>query len=176
MKTKEELNSTLMDRVQDFQVTALEVELLLALGADIHGRPFPPQAQEWFPITTPLDVMLKAQIRRPEEFPMDICKMLIDAGSNVENALSILAVSSEDYKIPSKLVQMLIDAGADPTAQSTIKFAKGTILDVVVRNFSDSQSSNRNNIEFAKILVESGAQLNTEITINVMEKLLSKIK
>ena len=145
MKTKEELTETLLDRVQDFGVTALEVELLLALGADIQGVPSLPSQQYWFPIITPLDVMLRAQIRMPEEFPMDICKMLIDAG-------------------------------ADPTAQSTIKHAKGTILDVVVRNFSDSQSSNRNNIEFAKILVESGAQLNTEIAINVMEKLLSKIK
>ncbi len=176
MKTKEELNEMLLNRVQDFRVTALEVELLLALGADIQGEPPPPNRQYWFPIITPLDVMLNVQIIRPEEFPMDICKMLIDAGSNVENALSILAVKSEDYKIPSKLVQMLIDAGADPTAQSTIKFAKGTILDVVVRNFSDSQSSNHKNIEFAKILVESGAQLNTEIAINVMEELLSKIQ
>ena len=173
MKTKQELTKTLLDRVAE-EATALEVELLLALGADIHG--VPSTFQYWFPIITPLDIMLRYRIRRPEEFPMDICKMLIDAGSNVENALSILAVSSEDYKIPSKLVQMLIDAGADPTAQSTIKFAEGTILDVVVRNFSDSQSSNYNNIEFAKILVESGAQLNTEIAINVMETLLSKIK
>ena len=173
MKTKQELTETLLERVQDFRVTALEVELLLALGADIQGVPSLPSHQHWFPNITPLDAMLNAQIRRPEEFSMDICKMLIDAGSNVENALSILAVQSEDYKIPSKLVQMLIDAGADPTAQSTINFAKGTILDVVVRNFSDSQSSNHNNIEFAKILVESGAQLNTEIAINVMEELLS---